>query len=340
MDSEEEALFRAYPYALYFVQSPSTVSHSNSADLRGQSPIRSENFMVINNPTARTSQEEATRLALSRYSSSRGSNNSFLHEKKIAYDLQSHGHHEADETDNGEKCHVGVDVGVEDYGDDEEEEEERDYFGRKGGWWKYFTFRHSSSFAWICLQISWRLMVSLGVALLVFYIAAKPPSPKISIKIGRIHQFRLGEGVDASGVATKILSCNCSMDLVIDNNSQIFGLHIDPPALAMSFGNLPLAISHGTKLYAESDGSRLFKLYVGTTNKPMYGAGRSMQDMLDSGKGLPLVIRMSLRSSFHVVPNLIEPKFHHQAECLLVLDSAYDKRQRTQAYSSKCTPIL
>ncbi|KAK3017305.1 hypothetical protein RJ639_006904 [Escallonia herrerae] len=315
-DSEEEALFRAYPYALYFVQSPSTVSHSNSADLRGQSPIRSENFMVINNPTARTSQEEVTQLALSRYSSSRGSNNSFLHEKKIAYDLQSQGHHEADETDNGEKCHLGVDVGIEDYGDDEEEVEEGDYSGRKGGWWKYFTFRHSSSFAWICLQISWRLM------------------------IGRIHQFRLGEGVDASGVATKILTCNCSMDLVIDNNSQIFGLHIDPPALAMSFGNLPLATSHGTELYAESDGSRLFKLYVETKDKPMYGAGRSMQDMLDSGKGLPLVIRMSLRSSFHVVPNLIEPKFHHQAECLLVLGSAYDKKQRTQAYSSKCTPIL
>lgn len=69
----------------------------------------------------------------------------------------------------------------------------------------------------------------------------------------------------------------------------------------------------------------------------MYGAGRNMQDMLESGNGLPIVIRLSLRSDFRVVWNLIKPEFHHQAVCLLVLDSAYDKKHRTQAYNSTCT---
>jgi hypothetical protein len=69
----------------------------------------------------------------------------------------------------------------------------------------------------------------------------------------------------------------------------------------------------------------------------MYGAGRSMEDMLESGRGLPLVIRMSMSSSFRVVWNLVRPKFHHQAECLLVLNKAYDKKHRTQAYNSSCT---
>lgn len=68
----------------------------------------------------------------------------------------------------------------------------------------------------------------------------------------------------------------------------------------------------------------------------MYGAGRSMEDMLESGKGLPLVLRVSLHSSFHVVWNLIKPKFHHQAECLLVLHRAYDKKHRTQTYNGTC----
>ncbi|KAL0464428.1 UNVERIFIED_CONTAM: hypothetical protein Slati_0330400 [Sesamum latifolium] len=58
--SDEEALFRSYPYALYFVQSPSAASHANY-DLH--------------------SDQEPTRLALSRYSSSRGSNNSFLQDQ-------------------------------------------------------------------------------------------------------------------------------------------------------------------------------------------------------------------------------------------------------------------
>lgn len=69
----------------------------------------------------------------------------------------------------------------------------------------------------------------------------------------------------------------------------------------------------------------------------MYGAGRTMQDMLDNGEGLPLTIKVSLRSRFRVVWSLIEPKFRHQAECLLFLDKAYDKRHRTQVYNSTCT---
>ncbi|XP_059651022.1 uncharacterized protein LOC132298640 [Cornus florida] len=332
MDAEEEALFRSYPYALYFVQSPSTASRANS------SPIRSENFN-INNPTINTSQE-VRRFTLSHYSSSRGSNNSsFLQEKKIiAYDLQSHG--TAAGTENGENRLIRIsddhDHGVdhdEDYDDDEEEEE--DY--KKSGWWRYLSFRGSSSVGWICLQISWRVILSLAVALLVFYIATKPPPPKISIKMAGIGQFGLGEGVDGSGVTTKILTCNCSMNLVIDNKSKLFGLHINPPLMELSFAKLPFAISYGPKLYAYNDGLTMFKLYVGTRNKPMYGAGRTMQDMLESGEGLPLKIRVSLRSNFRVVWNLIKPKFKHQAECSLVLHSSYGKKHsRNQAFNSSC----
>lgn len=197
MEGEDQALFHAYPCA-YYVQSPSTLSRANSADCQNNlstchSPLRSETFM--NNPT-NTSQEVNRFSYLSRYSSSsRGSNNSFLHEKKIVlYDAQSQG----TGTENGEngenrrRMSVGMEVdggGEEGGGGDDEEEEY--YYGRSsfssksggGGWWRYFSFRTSSSCLWICLQISWRLMVSLGAALLVFCIATKPPPPMMSIKV-------------------------------------------------------------------------------------------------------------------------------------------------------------
>ncbi|CAK9140378.1 unnamed protein product [Ilex paraguariensis] len=180
-DSEEEALFRSYPYALYFVHSPSTVSHANSGELRNNnesafhSPLRSETSM--NNPITSTGQE-ATQFALSRYSS-RGSNNSFLHEKKMVYDLQSHGNG----TENGDTRPVFAKEEIGEDEEDEDEEAEEELFGRKGVWLRYFSFGYSSSFAWMFLQISWRFMVSFGVALLVFYLATKPPPPKMSIKI-------------------------------------------------------------------------------------------------------------------------------------------------------------
>ncbi|XP_048231354.1 uncharacterized protein LOC8272162 [Ricinus communis] len=334
MDSEDqETLFQAFPCA-YYVQSPSTVSHANSSELKTQinlestfhSPSRSDTAILLNkNP-------EVSGFTLSRYSSSRGSNNSFLNEKKVS------GDHE-----NGVNRLIIVDGhGLVDihgkYGEEEEEDDDDYYYGRKGGfWWRYFSFKRSSSCAWVSLQISWRLLVSLGVALLVFYIATKPPPPKISIKMAGVRQFGLGEGIDGTGVTTKILTCNCSLDLVIDNKSKLFGLHIQPPILEMFFGHLPFAMSRGPRLYAESHSSTLFQLNVGTRNKPMYAAGRNMQDMLESGNGLPILIRARLSSHFRVVSNIVKPRYHHQAECLIVLDSTYDKKHRTQAFNSTCT---
>jgi hypothetical protein len=183
---DQEGVFHSYPCA-YYVQSPSTISHANSADIRNihnsestyHSPLRSETFLT--NPP-NPSHVEASRFTLSRYSSSRGSNNSFLHEKKVAYDAQSHG----TGTDNGENPLIIVDGGVLGDGDDENEDEddEKEYYGRKRGFWRrYCTYRNSDSCMWICLQICWRAMVSLGVALIVFYLATKPPPPKVSVKV-------------------------------------------------------------------------------------------------------------------------------------------------------------
>ncbi|KAJ8748823.1 hypothetical protein K2173_011381 [Erythroxylum novogranatense] len=337
LDSEEdhETLFHPYPFS-YYVQSPSTVSHANSDNIKTShldsstflsSPTRSDTIPLNKNP-------EVSRLTLSRYSSSHGSsNNSFVNDKKMISGDQNRlvivdGHR-------------GV-LSELDGNEEEDEDEDEDYYGRKGiggWWWRHCSFSRSDSCVWVCLQVSWRLMVSLGLALLVFYIATKPPPPMVSVKMGGVGQFWLAEGVDGHGVATEILTCNSSVHLVIENKSKYFVLHIKPPLLELSFGRLPIAMSRGHKLHAESRSRTLFKLYVGTRNKPMYGAGRNMLDMLDSGTGLPLLIRLSFSSSFRVVWSLIKPKFHHQVHCLLIIRKSYDKKHKTQSYNSTCTVL-
>ncbi|KAH7864629.1 hypothetical protein Vadar_031913 [Vaccinium darrowii] len=336
-DAEEEALFRSYPYALYFVQSPSTII-SNTDLSPPNSPCRPR----PENLSATIPAHDSSRFALSRYSSSRGSNNSFLHEKKIAYDdAHSRGTVGTESMENRLIVRVDLDKnGGDDEYEEEEGEEEEEYFGRELGWWwwwrYYLSFGASSSLVWFCLQVIWRVLVSLGVALVVFYIATKPPPPKMFVKIAGIQQFTLGEGVDASGVTTKLLTCNCSIDLLVENKSKLFGLHLNPPLMEMSFASLPLAVSYGPNLYAWSDGSTMFPLYVATRNKPMYGAGSAMQDMLSMRKELPLAIHLSFRSNFRIVGGLFKPKFHHKAECLVVLDRPYHKKHHTRAFNSSC----
>lgn len=56
-------------------------------------------------------------------------------------------------------------------------------------------------------------------------------------------QFELTEGVDLTGVATTLLSCNISTALIIDNKSKVFGVHILSPVVDIYFGRVPFVIS-------------------------------------------------------------------------------------------------
>ncbi|KAI3683038.1 hypothetical protein L1987_83525 [Smallanthus sonchifolius] len=302
--SEEEALFRgSCPYtALYFVQSPTTT-------------------VSFHSPTTQR------RLTLSHYSSSRGStNNNSLHDKKIV-SLETPAH---EAVKLSEKC-------CGDAGESEEEEEEEKRVGFWKRMWDLVSFSRSDSCVWILFQICLRLMVSFGVALLFFYLITKPPSPIISLKIERMNEFRLGEGVDNTGVTTKFLTCNCSINLLVNIKSRLYGLHIHPVVLTMSFDDIPFATSTEKQaLYASTNGPTSFLLYLGTTSKPTYGAGRSMQDILDSGKGLSLVVHVKLSSRFHVIGKLIRLKYHHRAECVLIVNTKYDKQHKTLIYDHLC----
>lgn len=191
-DHHDALIYQTYPCG-YYVQSPSTLSYANSAaaDIRSNiqndagstfhSPVRSETHPL--NPAH---EDDPSRFALCRYSSSRGSSHSFLHHKKISYDG-------TDATENGDiNRPVIVDGcgGDEDNDNDEEDDEKLffDYYygNGKGGWKRYFSYSYADSCGWICLQMSWRLMVSFGIALLVFYIATKPPPPNFSLEVSTL----------------------------------------------------------------------------------------------------------------------------------------------------------
>lgn len=73
----------------------------------------------------------------------------------------------------------------------------------------------------------------------------------------------------------------------------------------------------------------------------MYGAGRLMQDMVESGHGLPLVVRTGrLISSYHVVGGLVSPKFDRRLQCsLALLGGPYDKTRHTHTFNCSCSVL-
>ncbi|CAH9085566.1 unnamed protein product [Cuscuta epithymum] len=227
----------------------------------------------------------------------------------------------------------------DDEGDNADVELDHDQYNY--GWGRLLSIGYPDSGAgWIAIQISWRVVVSMAAALLVFYITTKPPPPKVSVKMVGLEQWELGEGVDGSGVNSKILNCNASINLVIENKSNLFPLHIHPPLLQMYFGRFLFATSKlDRELFAGSNGTTVFKLWVGTRNKAMYAAGRAMEDMLDSGEGLPVVVRLRFLSWFRVMSGVINVKFHHHSDCLLFLSKSPNNKRLTHLFNTTC-PLI
>ncbi|KAG0462412.1 hypothetical protein HPP92_020888 [Vanilla planifolia] len=339
IDDDAAALFHSYPSAVYYVQSPSSASLPPSAQSSSPSPpadtlpppTPAQSCPLAPNTTPSrhgggvpgVSEDATHRLTLSRYSSSRGSNNSFLNEK---FKMCPH--------ENKTRSGGSVMQAEEDIGGDETA---RRGTRRRGFTEKIVVVSDSNDpLHCVVFQFAWKLLGSLALAVLVFFFATKPPAPVVSFKVVRLTHFSLGEGLDATGVPATVLSCNCSMEMAIDNRSKIFGLHIHPTLLDMSFGALNFASAQSKASYVQSGSFSVQWLFVGVKNKPLYGAGRCMQDLLDSGRGLPLVIRVRSRLAYRVVWDLIKIKHQRHEHCILVLHGMDEPNLQIKVYNSTC----
>lgn len=91
------------------------------------------------------------------------------------------------------------------------------------------------------------VMVVLGIVVLfsvfcsVLWGASHPFSPIVSVKSFNLHSFYYGEGIDRTGVATKILSFNSSVKVTIDSPAPYFGIHVASSTFNLTFSALTLA---------------------------------------------------------------------------------------------------
>lgn len=293
-EEQDVPLFHPSPCA-YYVQSPSAASHTLSHPASESTALILSPFPEAAYATPRRSDDagagrhehdqEASRLALSRYSSSRGSNNSFLTDKKPSGGGGGRGARQVLRVVSGRSSDDGDGDGAE----------------KRSGAWRYVKLDPEAPCCCIALQVAWRVAVSVAIALLVFVVATRPARPGVSFRVGKVERFSLGEGLDGSGVITSFLNCNCSVEMAVENHSKVFSLHLLPPRLDMSFGHFTFATSQQGEgrpyVVVRPRGATTVRLFVAAQEKPMYAAGRGMQDLLESGKGVPVAITVRDRKS-------------------------------------------
>jgi hypothetical protein len=56
-----------------------------------------------------------------------------------------------------------------------------------------------------------------------------------------VENFYAGEGVDRTGVPTKLVTVKCSLKIDVDNPSTMFGIHVSSTSIQLMYSQIPIA---------------------------------------------------------------------------------------------------
>ena len=56
-----------------------------------------------------------------------------------------------------------------------------------------------------------------------------------------VHNFLFGEGLDLTGVPTKMLTVNCSVRMTVHNPATFFGIHVSSKAVNLMYSEMTVA---------------------------------------------------------------------------------------------------
>ncbi|KAJ4836499.1 hypothetical protein Tsubulata_035487 [Turnera subulata] len=171
---------------------------------------------------------------------------------------------------------------------------------------------------------------------LILWGASKPQKPTIIMKSILFDQFVVQAGADFSGVATEMVSMNCSVKLTFRNTATFFGVHVTSTPLDLSYSQLTVATGTMNKFYQSRKSKRSLTVMVKGSKIPLYGGGASLGSLNGAPiQPVPLTLNFVVRSRAYVLGKLVKPKFYKRIQCSVVMDPK--KMNVPISLKNKCT---
>ncbi|KAJ6678407.1 LATE EMBRYOGENESIS ABUNDANT (LEA) HYDROXYPROLINE-RICH GLYCOPROTEIN FAMILY [Salix viminalis] len=137
---------------------------------------------------------------------------------------------------------------------------------------------------------------------LILWGASRPQKPTIAMKNIIFDQFTVQAGMDFSGVATEMVSMNCTVKLTFRNTATFFGVHVTSTPLDLSYSQLTVATGTISKFYQSRKSQRTLAVAVKGSKIPLYGGGASLSSMNGAPiQPVPLILNFMVRSRAHVL---------------------------------------
>lgn len=159
---------------------------------------------------------------------------------------------------------------------------------------------------------------------LIIWGASRPYKPEIAVKSLALHNIYVGEGLDLSGVPTKLLTVNGSLRMDIYNPATFFGIHVSASPVNLMFSEIKVAAGQFKKYYQPRKSHRTVSVNLEGNKIPLYGAGWSVVTSNNIGE-VPFSLEFQLRSRGDVVGKLVRSTHHRQVSCSLLIDTSKTK---------------
>eukprot|EP00249_Psilotum_nudum_P005935 c19336_g2_i1 orf=490-1227(+) len=104
-----------------------------------------------------------------------------------------------------------------------------------------------------------------------FWVICKPQHPRVSLKNIVFHNFFIGEGTDASGVPTKMVTLNCTVQLTLYNPSKYFKVHVNSVDASLDYSELNIAQGQVNDFAQAKQTKKTVPVIVQAVKVPIYG---------------------------------------------------------------------
>ncbi|XP_052200348.1 uncharacterized protein LOC127806849 [Diospyros lotus] len=199
-------------------------------------------------------------------------------------------------------------------GEEEEEDYNDDIYTKEE-----LTTRHGQCLIWL-----FGFILLFAALCLIILGASRPYRPQAAVKTFTVNNFYFGQGLDYTGVPTKLLTVNCSMKMVIYNPSTYFGIHVRFTPVDLFYSEIKIATGQLKTYYQPRKSRRIVSVSLEGSRVPLYGAGPNLAVSDRSGR-VPLKLEFGVQYQRNLVGTLVKTKNQRHISCKLVTDSRLSK---------------
>ncbi|CAM0912915.1 unnamed protein product [Alopecurus aequalis] len=177
--------------------------------------------------------------------------------------------------------------------------------------------------------LSRRCQIALGflsfvllftVFCLIIWGAARPYEPDVIVKSIAMDDFYAGEGTDHSGVPTKMVTLNCSLNLAVYNPASMFGIHVTSGPVRLLYSEIAIGAGQVRKYYQPRKSHRRVSAVIHGEKVPLYGAGGGLS-LSSNGGAVPLTVDFELVSRGYVIGKLVRVTHKVHVTCHITVDA-------------------